>query len=141
MTFNIRAAFSASLVGAGLVGGCVALVATGLAVPAQAASPVLSGTPQPRPDFVVFFENGSRDLSPAASSTIRIAAKAARAKHAAIVRVVGRGDHAQAVKAELVRQGVPATAIVFVGRDESQPLIKAADGVAEPSNRQVRIAF
>jgi outer membrane protein OmpA-like peptidoglycan-associated protein len=136
MTFNIRAAVSA-----GLIGGCVALVAPGLAVPAYAASPVVSGTPQPRPDFVVFFENGSHDLSPAASNTIRLAAQAARVKRATIVRVVGRGDRAEAVKAELVRQGVAATSIVFVGRDESRPLIRAADGVANPADRQVRIAF
>lgn len=136
MIFNIRAAVSA-----GLVGGCVALVAPGLAVPAHAASPVVSGTPQPRPDFVVFFENGSPELSPAAGNTIRLAARAARAKQATIVRVVGRGDRAEAVKAELVRQGVAATSIVFVGRDESRPLIRAADGVANPSDRQVRIAF
>ncbi|MDP2378641.1 hypothetical protein [Reyranella sp.] len=136
MTFSIGAAVSA-----GLVGGFIALVAPGLTVPSYAASPVVSGTPQPRPDFVVFFENGSPDLSPAASNTIRIAAKAARAKQATIVRVVGRGDRAEAVKAELVRQGVAATSIVFVGRDESRPLIKAADGVTDPSYRQVRIAF
>ena len=136
MIFNIRAAVSA-----GLVGGCVALMASGFAVPAHAASPVITGTPQPRPDFVVFFENDSHDLSTAATGTIRIAAKAARAKRAMIVRVVGRGDRAEAVKTELVRQGVAATAIVLVGRDESRPLSKAADGVADPSYRQVRIAF
>jgi OOP family OmpA-OmpF porin len=137
MIFNIRAAVSA-----GLVCGCVALLAPGLAVPAYAASPVVSGgTPQPRPDFVVFFENGSPELSQAATNTIRLAAQAARAKQATMVRVVGRGDRAEAVKAELVRQGVAATSIAFVGRDESRPLIRAADGVANPADRQVRIAF
>jgi hypothetical protein len=43
------------------------------------------------------------------------------------------------VAAELVRQGVPATDIVTVGRGEEDLLVPTADGVREPRNRRVEI--
>jgi outer membrane protein OmpA-like peptidoglycan-associated protein len=46
---------------------------------------------------------------------------------------------ADAVKAELVRLGVPATSITTIGRGESNPLVPTADGVREPQNRRVEI--
>ena len=46
---------------------------------------------------------------------------------------------ADAVKAELVRLGVPATSITAIGRGESNPLVPTADGVREPQNRRVEI--
>ena len=46
---------------------------------------------------------------------------------------------AAAVKAELVRLGIPATAITTIGRGENDPLVPTADGVREPQNRRVEI--
>jgi outer membrane protein OmpA-like peptidoglycan-associated protein len=46
---------------------------------------------------------------------------------------------ADAVKAELVRLGVPAASITAIGRGESNPLVPTADGVREPQNRRVEI--
>jgi len=40
-----------------------------------------------------------------------------------------------------VRNGVPANAIVIIGKGESQPLVPTADGVREPQNRRVEIVL
>ena len=45
---------------------------------------------------------------------------------------------AAAVKAELVRLGVPATSIRTIGRGENDPLVPTADGVREPQNRRLK---
>jgi outer membrane protein OmpA-like peptidoglycan-associated protein len=41
------------------------------------------------------------------------------------------------VASELIRQGVPATDIVTIGRGEEDLLVPTADGVREPRNRRV----
>ena len=48
---------------------------------------------------------------------------------------------ANAVKDQLVREGIPAAGITVVGRGESQPLVPTADGVREPQNRRVEIVL
>jgi len=48
---------------------------------------------------------------------------------------------AQAVAAELVRDGVPAGAIAVTSFGESRPLVPTADGVREPQNRRVEIVL
>lgn len=96
---------------------------------------------KPRPGYVVFFERNSTELSPTATSTIRLAADASRSKKAALVRIVGRADLAEAVKSALVLQGVLPTSIVLVGRDDTSPIVRASSGAAEPVNRSVLIAF
>ena len=46
---------------------------------------------------------------------------------------------AEVVADELMREGVPATSIVTVGRGEENLLVATADGVSEPRNRRVEI--
>ena len=48
---------------------------------------------------------------------------------------------AEAVKAELVRLGVPAGVITTIGRGEEDLLVPTKDGVREPQNRRVSIEF
>ena len=48
---------------------------------------------------------------------------------------------AEAVASELIRQGVPATDIVTIGRGEEDLLVPTADGVREPRNRRVEIVI
>jgi hypothetical protein len=93
----------------------------------------------PRPGYVVFFDKGTARLSSVADETIRRAAADAD-NSAGLVRVVGRADYADAVKNQLVRDGVPARSIVVVPRAES-PLPTIADGVSEPANRSVEIKY
>lgn len=142
LSIHTRAALTAGLLAAGLLASCAVLLLPGLtkanAQDLAATAPVAA---QPRPGYVVFFEPSGTKVSPVAAGTIRIAAQAVRANKAPIVRIVGRADYAEAVKAELVRQGVSASSIVLVGRDDSGPLIRASTGMAEPINRRVSIAF
>ncbi len=44
---------------------------------------------------------------------------------------------AQAVEAELIRQGVPAGTVTTIARGQDDPLIPTADGVRKPRNRRV----
>jgi len=92
-----------------------------------------------RPGYVVFFDRGTGQLSSVADETIRRAAAAAD-RSAGLVRVVGRADYAEAVKAELVRDGVPARSIVVVA-ETGRALPTFADGVSEPANRRVEIRY
>jgi hypothetical protein len=96
-------------------------------------------TNESRPGYVVFFDSGTGQLSSVADETIRRAATDAD-RSAGLVRVVGRHDYAEAVKAELVRDGVPARSIVVVA-ETGGPLPPIADGVSEPANRRVEIRY
>jgi outer membrane protein OmpA-like peptidoglycan-associated protein len=48
---------------------------------------------------------------------------------------------ANAVKEQLVREGIPVEQIVVVGRGETQPLVPTPDGVRESQNRRVEIVL
>jgi hypothetical protein len=93
----------------------------------------------PRPGYVVFFDRSTGQLSRVADETIRRAAADAD-KSAGLVRVVGRAEYATAVKDQLVRDGVPARAIVVVPK-AGNPLPTIPDGVSEPANRSVEIKY
>ena len=88
--------------------------------------------------YVVFLDKGSGQLSSAATDIVRSAASTTRS--ARQVRLIGHPDHVNAVKAELVRQGVPAESIMVL-RETGQPLQKSADGLSEPIDRRVEIKF
>ena len=140
MNFNSK---SRMTLAAGLLAGCAALMAPGFSANAQnlAAAAPSTNLAKPRPGYVVFFEQNSTELSPVANGTIRLAADAARKDKAHIIRIVGRTDHATAVKEALVLQGVLPTSIVLVGRDDSGPIVRASTGGPEPISRRVLIAF
>ena len=89
--------------------------------------------------YVVFFDRSTGQLSRVADETIRRAAADAD-KSAGLVRVVGRAEYATAVKDQLVRDGVPARAIVVVPK-AGNPLPTIPDGVSEPANRSVEIKY
>jgi OOP family OmpA-OmpF porin len=105
---------------------------------AMAQTTNVAYAPAPRAQYVVFLDSENQ-VSGAAVNTVRTAAGAA--KSATSVRVVGRADNAEAVKDQLVRDGVPAQSIVVLRREASKPLPKPADGIADPSNRRVEISF
>jgi len=122
-------------IGAILLGGLVAAPF----YTAMAQTTNVAYASEPRPGYVVFFDKGTARLSSVADETIRRAAADAD-KSAGLIRVVGRADYADAVKNELVRDGVPARSIVIVPRTDS-PLPTIADGVSEPANRSVEIKY
>jgi hypothetical protein len=91
----------------------------------------------PRTDYVVFLDNGAK-LSPVAAGTVRMAAEAARS--ARTVNLTGRRDYAEIVKSQLVKEGVPAQAIMVtpMAGDVLPPL---RDGMPDPARRRVEISF
>src|SRR5687768_1700983 len=121
--------------------------------PPQAAPP--PPPPPPPTSFMVFFDWDRSNLSAQAQTTIQQAAAAYKSRGSARITATGHTDtsgpesynmalslrRANSVKAELVRQGVPADAVAVVGRGEANPLVATGDGVREPQNRRVEIVI
>ncbi len=138
-------------------GPFVRLVATfGSAAPAPMAAPL---PPPPAPmavkSFIVFFDFDKSNITAEAQKTIADAVAAAKAGGSTRVTLTGHTDRsgseqynmalslrrAEAVKASMIQQGVPASTIMVIGRGETQPLINTPDGVREPQNRRVEIVI
>ena len=113
--------------------------------------------PPPAPQaqsFMVFFDWDRANLTAQAVDTVRQAAAAYRSRGSANITTVGHTDtsgspqynmalslrRANAVKDQLVREGVPATAIQVSGRGEEGLLVQTGDNVREPQNRRVEIS-
>ena len=117
--------------------------------------PPQQAPPAQATSFMVFFDWDRSNLSQQAQSTIAQAANTFKQTGAARVVATGHADRsgpenynmalslrrANAVKDDLVRNGVPAGAIQVIGKGESQPLVPTADGVREPQNRRVEIVI
>jgi outer membrane protein OmpA-like peptidoglycan-associated protein len=124
-----------------------------------APPPGLAPAPTPGPtgakSFIVFFDFDRANLTATAVQTIKQAANEAKSGRVARITVTGHADRsgtdaynmalslrrANAVKDQLVREGIPAAGIAVIGRGESQPLVPTADGVREPQNRRVEIVL
>ncbi len=143
----------------------VAVVAPPLRpMPAPAPAPRRVAKPKPKPkpappaplrSYIVFFDWDKADIR--ADAQMVLVAAAAYAKRRGLVRVnlTGHADlsgktgynmrlslrRAQAVRVAFIKLGISASDISLVGRGESQPLVATADGVREPRNRRVEIAF
>jgi OOP family OmpA-OmpF porin len=125
--------------------------------PAVAPAPVPVAVPAPAParTYLVFFDWDRADLTDRARQIITEAAQASTRVQVTRIEVNGYTDksgtprynqglsvrRANAVAAELVRQGVPRAAITTQGFGENNPLVPTADGVREPQNRRVEIIF
>lgn len=124
------------------------------AAPAPAPTPV----PQPAPvaaarTYLVFFDWDRADLTDRARQIISEAAQASTHIKYTRIEVQGNADlsgthaynqrlslrRAQTVAAELVRDGVPRTAIDIQAFGDTRPLVPTAPGVREPQNRRVAI--
>ena len=107
------------------------------------------------PSFIVFFDFDKSDLTPAAQATIAKAANAYRTRGGAQIRASGHTDRAgiesynlalslrraNAVRDQLVRDGVAASDISVVGVGEAQPMVPTPDGVREAQNRRAEIVL
>jgi OmpA-OmpF porin, OOP family len=126
------------------------------AVPAVAPAPPppRAETPPPAPQtFDVYFDFNKSTLTPAAHEIVRQAAAAAKQGATAHLNLVGHTDtvgstnyndalslrRAEAVRAELVRDGVASDQIATSGRGESDLAVPTADNVRNPRNRRVVI--
>lgn len=108
-----------------------------LAPAAMAQSTHLAyATGEPRSEYMVFLDRGNQ-VPDVAQTTVRTAVSAAQAGKT--VHVVGRGDLAEVVKQQMIRDGAPASSIV-VAREPSKPLPKV-DPIGDPATRKVEIRF
>lgn len=120
-----------------------------MAAPAAAAAPA----PAPARSYLVFFDWDKASLSDRARAIIHEAAVSSAKVKVTRIAVNGYTDtsgtakynmglsvrRAQAVAAELVRDGVPKSAITIKGFGETHPLVATGPGVREPQNRRVEI--
>ncbi|MBL8831168.1 MAG: OmpA family protein [Rhodospirillales bacterium] len=118
--------------------------------PALAAAPIVG----PRA-FTVFFEFDKSNVSEDANRVLVQAAESAKAGIFTRIRATGHADtmgtprynmalsirRANAVRDVLVREGIPATQIVVIGRGETQLLVPTPDQINEPRNRRVEIVI
>lgn len=126
--------------------------------PAPAPAPMVEKAPAPAPaplprNFLVFFDWNSAALTPQASGIVATAAESVKQGKIARIVATGHADRsgprnynqglsnrrAAAVKAQLVKLGIPAASIAVIAKGETDPLVPTADGVREPQNRRVEI--
>jgi outer membrane protein OmpA-like peptidoglycan-associated protein len=128
------------------------------AAPAPMAAPAPAPAPAPTParNYIVFFDFDKADLKADAQTVVRQAAAGFKNSQGVTrIEATGHADRsgtpaynqkisqrrAEAVRAELIAQGVPANAISISAKGETQPLVQTADGVREPQNRRVEIVL
>lgn len=125
--------------------------------PAPAPAPMPAAAPapavQPAKSYLVFFDWDKATLTERARQIIHEAADNSTHVQYTRIDVNGYTDtsgtpqynmglsirRANAVKAELIRDGVPAGAIVTKGFGETHLLVPTGPGVREPQNRRVEI--
>jgi OOP family OmpA-OmpF porin len=120
-----------------------------------APAPAPSVAPAPARTYLVFFDWDRADLTDRARQIIADAASNSTRVQSTRIEVSGHADRsgtpqynqrlsarrADAVAAELVRNGVSRSAISVQAFGESRPLVATADGVREPQNRRVEIVL
>ncbi|MBS0561362.1 MAG: OmpA family protein [Proteobacteria bacterium] len=125
----------------------------GAASPPPAPAPVAAPAPAPSRSYLVFFDWDKATLSDRARQIIAEAAQNSTKVQYTRIEVNGYTDtsgspkynmglsirRAQAVAGELVRDGVPKSAIAIQGFGQTRLLVPTADGVREPQNRRVEI--
>ncbi len=121
--------------------------------PPPAPTPIAAPAPAPARSYLVFFDWDKATLTDRARQIIREAADNSRRVQYTQIEVNGYTDtsgkpsynqrlsirRAENVAAELVRDGVPRTAISIHGFGETHLLVPTGPGVREPQNRRVEI--
>ena len=125
--------------------------------PAPVVTPAAAVAPAPAParSYLVFFDWDKADLTARAQQIIAEAASNSTRVASTRIDVAGHADksgtpaynqglslrRANNVAAELVRLGVPRTAISISAFGDTKPLVPTAAGVREPQNRRVEIVL
>lgn len=125
------------------------------AAPVEAAAPAPAPAPEPQRAFQVFFDFDKSAISTDSAATIQKVANEVSAGHIAGINVTGHTDtvgsarynlklserRADAVKQQLLSDGVPETEISTSGVGKSGLLVPTPDGVREPQNRRAEIVL
>jgi OmpA-OmpF porin, OOP family len=123
--------------------------------PVAPVAPAPAAAPAPARTYLVFFDFDRADLTDRARQIISEAAQNAGRTQTTRIEVAGHADRsgspqynqrlsqrrAEAVAAELSRQGIQRSQITVQAFGESRPLVATADGVREPQNRRVEIVL
>ena len=121
--------------------------------PAPPPAPMAAPAPAPARSYLVFFDWDKATLTPRAQQIIAEAAANSTKVQYTQIQVNGYTDtsgtpqynqglsirRAQAVAAELVKDGVPKGSIAIQGFGETHLLVPTGPGVREPQNRRVEI--
>jgi len=113
----------------------------------------LAALPERPKTFLVYFNEGTDELTDESRVEFQRILAELRERGAPDIVVIGHTDRLAAddyndrlslqragrVRDELVRLGIPPGRIQIAGRGEREPLVRTADGVAEPQNRRVEI--
>jgi outer membrane protein OmpA-like peptidoglycan-associated protein len=125
----------------------------GVAPPAPPPAPIAAPAPAPARSYLVFFDWDKYNLTDRARQIIHEAAENSTHVQYTRIEVNGYTDtsgtpkynlglsirRANAVAAELVKDGVPKSAISIQGFGDTHLLVPTGPGVREPQNRRVEI--
>lgn len=106
-------------------------------------------------NFLVFFDFDKALITAEGARVVRQAADDAKAGKSTRIEAIGHTDtvgsaaynmalskrRAEAVRAELIKNGVPGHIIETIGRGKNDLLVPTGDGVREPQNRRVQIVI
>ncbi len=121
--------------------------------PPPPPAPVVAPAPAPARTYLVFFDWDKYNLTPRAKEIIAEAAANSTHIQYTQIQVNGYTDtsgtpaynlglsirRAKSVQAQLIADGVPASAISIAGYGETHLLVPTGPGVREPQNRRVEI--
>ncbi len=138
-----------------LVGLRYAFGASPAPAPVAAPAPAPAAAPGVARTYLVFFDWDRADLTARARDIIKEAAGNTDRAGTTRIEVAGHADRsgdaaynqrlsqrrAEAVSAELIRNGVARNIISVQAFGESRPLVPTADNVREPQNRRVEIVL
>lgn len=115
----------------------------------------LAAMPDRPVTFQLYFSSGTADLLPEAKELVGQAVVLARKRPNVFIMIAGHADavgsdevndrisrrRAEVVRAMVIDQGLPASAIVASSHGKRNPLVATKDGVAEPRNRRVTLTL
>lgn len=114
---------------------------------------VLEARPAPTETFILYFKSDSTELRPESQGVVSNIMESYRTRASTDVSVIGHSDavgsreynmslsvrRANAIKDQLVDEGMLPEVIQTISHGEENPLIPTPDGVAQPKNRRVEV--